>query len=112
MVVDFAKNSQAVCGIPACACAGRASHNLSDKPKNALRAMQERSVLCGSTSEQVIRGSGYKWVFFDSDFYRLRAQRAILQPKLAKTSLSLYFAPVAEHMSFATQVCNETLLDV
>lgn len=77
-VVDFAKNSAQVCGVPACACAGRASHNLSDKPKNALRAMQERSVLCGDASEQVIRGSGYKWVFFDSDFYRLRAQRALL----------------------------------
>lgn len=111
-VVDFAKNSNRICGISACACAGRAAHQLADRPRNALRSMQERSVLCGDTAEQVVRGSGYRWVFFDSDFYKLRAQRAILQPKLSKTSLSLYFAPQSEHVSFATQVCNETLMDI
>ena len=111
-VVDFAKNSNRICGISTCACAGRAAHQLADRPRNALRSMQERSVLCGDTAEQVVRGSGYRWVFFDSDFYKLRVQRAILQPKLSKTSLSLYFAPQSEHVSFATQVCNETLMDI
>lgn len=57
-VCEFAKNSAALCGIPACAMAGRASHVFNPNVRTRLRDSLNRTVLCGDPQEHARSGSG------------------------------------------------------
>ena len=49
-----------------------------------------KTVLCGDALERVRSGAGVKYVFFDADFYKEQAQRAIVAPLNSAGSLSLF----------------------
>lgn len=67
---SFAKNSTALCGIKACGFAGKASHMFNPYMRSRLADAVGRTILCGNSAEHVKAGAGWKYVFFDSDFYR------------------------------------------
>nr|DAW56106.1 MAG TPA: Large Terminase [Caudoviricetes sp.] len=99
-------------GFPACAMAGRASHKFNAFSRSRLRDAQNRTVLCGDPAEHARAGSGQKYMFFDSDFYREKVQRALLTPLGGLGGCQLYNADPAEHVEYATQVCNERIRHV
>lgn len=108
-VCEFAKNSAALCGIPACAMAGKASHVFNPNVRSRLRDSLNRTVLCGDAQEHARGGAGQKYMFFDSDFYREKFQKAILSPLGSIGSCQLYLGTVDEHQEFAAQTTNERL---
>lgn len=108
-VCEFAKNSTAVCGIPACAMAGKASHVFNPVVRTRLRDSLNRTVLCGDPQEHARSGSGQKYMFFDSDFYREKFQKAILSPLGSMGSCQLHAGTADQHQEFATQATNERL---
>lgn len=99
-------------GFPACAMAGRASHKFNAFSRSRLRDAQNRTVLCGDPAEHARAGSGQKYLFFDSDYYREKVQRALLTPLGGLGGCQLYNADPAEHVEYATQVCNERIRHV
>ena len=108
-VCGFAKVAMRTVGIPACAFAGRAANIFNPFVRSRLRDAIGRTVLCGDAQEHVKSGAGKKYVFFDADFYKEAAQKALLCPIGAVGSCTLYFGDVEEHRDFAIQVCNEKL---
>lgn len=108
-VTDFARNSSRLCGVPACAMIGRASHIFNPFVKSRLRDAVDRTVLCGDQREQIKAGSGAKYIFFDSDVYRERCQRAFLSPLGSPGGCQLYDADPEEHAEFSIQVTNEAI---
>lgn len=99
-------------GFPACAMAGRASHKFNAFSRSRLRDAQNRTVLCGDPAEHARAGSGQKYLFFDSDYYREKVQRALLTPLGGLGGCQLYNADPAEHVEYATQICNERIRHV
>lgn len=99
-------------GFPACAMAGRASHKFNAFSRSRLRDAQNRTVLCGDPAEHARAGSGQKYMFFDSDYYREKIQRALLTPLGGLGGCQLYNADPAEHVEYASQVCNERIRHV
>ena len=99
-------------GFPACAMAGRASHKFNAFSRSRLRDAQNRTVLCGDPAEHARAGSGQKYMFFDSDYYREKVQRALLTPLGGLGGCQLYSADPAEHVEYASQVCNERIRNV
>lgn len=99
-------------GFPACAMAGRASHKFNAFSRSRLADARNRTVLCGSPAEHARAGSGDKYLFFDSDFYREKVQRALLTPLGGLGGCQLYNADPAEHVEYANQVCNERIRHV
>lgn len=71
-VCRFARSSMSICNIPACAMAGRASHVITLNPRNRLRDPINSTVLCGDAKERIQTGTGYKYMFFDADIYKLK----------------------------------------
>lgn len=69
-VCTWCKNSFSLNGIPACAMAGRASTNFNPLARNRLRNAVGRTVLCCNDMEAIKQGSGQKWLFFDSDYFK------------------------------------------
>ena len=108
-VCGFAKIAMRTIGIPACAFAGRSSSMFNPFVRSRLRDAIGKTVLCGDAQEHVKNGAGKKYVFFDADFYKEAAQKALLCPIGAVGSCTLYFGDVEEHRDFAIQVCNEKL---
>ena len=108
-VCEFAKNSMDVYGIPSCGMIGRASTNFNPFVKSRLRNAVGRTVLCGDQKEHLKSGSGYKYMFFDSDHFREIVQRSFLVETGAPGSCNLYKDLPLEHVEFANQVCNEQL---
>ena len=108
-VCEFAKNSINVYGIPSCGMIGRASTNFNPYVKSRLRNAVGRTVLCGDQKEHLKAGSGYKFMFFDSDHFREIVQRSFLVETGAPGSCNLYKDLPLEHVEFANQVCNEQL---
>ena len=108
-VCGFAKVSMRQVGLPACAFAGRSSNMFNPFVRSRLRDAIGRTVLCGDAREHVKAGAGFKYVFFDADFYKETAQKALLCQSGAAGSCGLYFGDVEEHRDFAIQVCNEKL---
>ena len=108
-VCSFTKVSMRIGGIPACAFAGRSANIFNPFVRSRLRDAIGRTVLCGDAQEHVKSGAGKKYVFFDADFYKEAAQRALLCPVGAVGSCTLYYGDVEEHRDFALQVCNEKL---
>lgn len=99
-------------GFPACAMAGRAAHKFNAFSRSRLRDAQNRTVLCGDPAEHARAGTGQKYLFFDSDFYREKVQRALLTPLGGLGGCQLYNADPAEHVEYANQVCNERIRHV
>lgn len=99
-------------GFPACAMAGRASHKFNAFSRSRLADARNRTVLCGSPAEHARAGSGDKYLFFDSDYYREKVQRALLTPLGGLGGCQLYNADPAEHVEYASQVCNERIRHV
>jgi hypothetical protein len=99
-------------GFPACAMAGRASHKFNAFSRSRLRDAQNRTVLCGDPAEHARAGSGQKYLFFDSDYYREKVQRALLTPLGGLGGCQLYNADPSEHVEYANQVCNERIRHV
>lgn len=108
-VCGFAKVAMKLVGIPTCAFAGRSANMFNPFVRSRLRDAIGRTVLCGDAYEHVKSGAGKKYVFFDADFYKEAAQKALLCPVGAVGSCTLYFGDVEEHRDFAIQVCNEKL---
>ena len=99
-------------GFPACAMAGRASHKFNAFSRSRLRDAQNRTVLCGDPAEHARAGSGQKYLFFDSDYYREKVQRALLTPLGGLGGCQLYNSDPSEHVEYASQVCNERIRHV
>ena len=108
-VHNFSRNSKQICGIQCCPCAGRSSLKLNLYPRNKLRNPIERTILVGDETERLKAGSGQKWFYFDSDFYRETAHRSFKLPLGAIGSCSLYYGSIQEHNNFSIQVTNEKL---
>lgn len=101
-VCDFAKHSMSICGIPAAAFVGRASHVWNANVKSKLRAATGRAVLCGDEAEKVKAGSGKKWIAWDSDFGRMSILKAVQVAPYGQGGLMLYNGGAKEHQEFAT----------
>ena len=112
VVCSWSRSCQAVHGIPACAMAGRASHKFNAFSRSRLRDALNRTVLCGDPAEHARAGSGQKYMFWDSDHYRERVQRALLTPLGGLGGCQLYRADPSEHVEYASQVCNERIRHV
>lgn len=112
VVCSWSRSCQSVHGLPACAMAGRASHKFNAFSRSRLRDAQNRTVLCGDPAEHAKPGSGQKYLFFDSDYYREKVHRALLTPLGGPGGCQLYRADPAEHVEYATQVCNERIRHV
>ena len=108
-VTAFCNNSKMLCGIPACAMIGKASHMFSGFVRSRLRDELNRTVLCGDQAEHIKPGSGKKYMFWDSDLYREMTQKAFLSNVGAPGSCSLYKADPSEHTEYSIQLCNENL---
>lgn len=109
-VTMFAKTSMQTVGIPACAMLGRASHIFNGYVRSRLRDETNRTVLCGDAQEHVKAGAGKKYMFWDSDFYRMTVHKAFLAVVGASGSCTLFMGSPEEHSEYAMQVCNEKLL--
>lgn len=108
-VTSFSKNSVAICGIPACAMLGRASHMFNGFVRSRLRDEISRTVLCGDQQEHLKAGSGKKYMFWDSDLHREIAQKAFLSEVGSIGSCSLWNDIVDVHTEYSIQFCNEKL---
>lgn len=89
-VTRFANNSKSICGIPVCSYVGKASHQFRDHVRSRLKESINRTVLCGDRDEQRRHGSGIRWTYFDSDYYREKVQKGFLQAVGNLGSLSWY----------------------
>ena len=107
-VTEFAKNSMKICGIPACAFIGRASHLYRSFMRTRLKEDVNRTLLCGDADEHKKAGTGKKYTFFDSDLYHEKAQQGFLQELGNLGSISWYDG--ADHSKWAVQVCGEKLI--
>lgn len=107
-VVDFARRSMMICGIPAAAFLGKASHLYRSYVRSRLKEDVNRTVLCGDEDEHKKAGSGRKWTFFDSDQYHEKAQKGFLQALGNIGSISWYDGN--DHAKWAVQVCAEKLI--
>ncbi len=108
-VCEWCKNAFHICGIPACAMAGRASHLFNPLARNRLRNAVGRTVLCCDDREAIKQGSGQKWLFFDSDRFKEAVQRSFLVEVGSPGGCSLYYALESEHAEFGMQICRERL---
>lgn len=101
-VCRFARCSTSICGIPACAMAGRASHVITLNPRNRLRDALNSTVLCGDAKERTQSGTGYKYMFFDADLYKVKFQKSAKSEIGAPGGLSIYKGTAEHHLDFAT----------
>lgn len=111
-VCNFCKVGNRTIGLPMCAFSGRSASMFNPFVRSRLRNAIGKTVLCGDAQEHVKAGAGSKYVFFDADFYKEAAQKALVCPFGAAGSCSLYYGDAEEHRDFAIQVCNEKLISV
>ena len=107
-MVDFVKRSRAICGIPAAAFIGKASHQYRSFMRTRLKEDVNRTLLCGNEEEHKVAGSGRKYTFFDSDLYHSKVQLGFLQAIGNVGSISWYNG--SDHAKWAVQVCAEKLI--
>lgn len=108
-VTKFANNSKTICGINACSFVGKASHQFRDHIRSRLKESINRTVLCGDNAEQKKFGSGTRWYYWDSDYYREKVQKGFLQAVGNLGSISFY--KDGDHTQYALQICGEKLID-
>ena len=107
-VTDFTRNARKICGIPAAAFIGKASHQYRSFMRTRLKEDVNRTLLCGNEDEHKKAGSGRKYTFFDSDLYHEKVQLGFLQALGNVGSLSWYEG--SDHAKWAVQVCAEKLI--
>lgn len=108
-VTKFAKHSKSICNIPACSFVGKASHLYRDHISSRLKESVNRTILCGDKDEQKKFGSGIRYTFWDTDWYREKVQKGFLQAVGNLGSISWYKG--GDHTTYALQVCGEKLID-
>ena len=89
-VLDFAKNSIRICGLPCCGFAGKASHAYRSFMRSRLKEDVNRTLLCGDEDERKKSGSGRRWTYFDSDGFHEQTQKGFLQEVGNIGSISWY----------------------
>lgn len=89
-VTDFCRNSMRICGLPAGAFIGKASHMYRSYLKTRLKEDVNRTLLCGNDDEHRKFGTGRRYTFFDSDMYHEKAQQGFLQALGNIGSISWY----------------------
>lgn len=99
-VTAFAPMSFQICGIPACAMAGRAATRFNPLVRTRVRDAAHGTVLCAD--------GGRKWLAWDADMYKETAQRSWATEVGAPGGLSMFDG--AGHEGFAVQVANEQLV--
>lgn len=102
---DFCKAK----GLPVYATQGKDSYHWTATPRTRIEDAVGRTVMLGDAREQVKRGAGRKWLWFDSDFYREQAQVAMAAPVGAVGGLTLYEDESLARDDFAVQFCKERL---
>lgn len=107
-VCDFCRNSRQLCGISAAAFLGKASTQFRSYLKSRLKEEVARTLLCGNEDEHRKAGTGRRYTFWDSDYYRERVQKAFLAEVGNLGSLSWYTG--GDHAKYAVQVCGEKLI--
>ena len=107
-VLDFAKNSIRICGLPCCGFAGKASHAYRSFMRSRLKEDVNRTLLCGDEDERKKSGTGRRWMYFDSDMSHEQAQKGFIQEVGNIGSISWY--KDGNHTEMAVQVCNEKLI--
>lgn len=108
-VLSFCREAHRLTGLAACGFIGRASHLFNPYLRSKLRTDIARTVLCGDEREHLKSGSGHRWVYWDSDFYRERVQSGFLKPVGLAGSVTLYHGDDGEHRDYARQICAEKL---
>jgi len=78
-VLDFARNSMKVCGLPCCGFAGKASHTYRSFLRSRLKEDVNRTLLCGDEEERKRSGTGRRWMYHDADLFHEQAQKGFLQ---------------------------------
>ena len=102
-VCDFARDSARLCGIAATPMAGRAGRNWNPNVKSAIAGERNHNVLCAD------RPKKWRWLAFDSDYWRETAQRAWLGEVGTTGALSLFDGEGTRHGEFAAQIAAEKL---
>ena len=102
-VCDFARDSVKLCGIEAPPMAGRAGRNWNPNVKSAIAGERNHTVLCAD------RPKRWRWLAFDSDYWRETAQRAWLGEVGTPGALSLFDGEGTRHGEFAAQIAAEQL---
>lgn len=99
VVIRFAANSIRACGLQAIACTGRGAKNYRPYGKTVLGTPREQ---CHMSMDAHRR----RWVAFNADYWRERAQKSWTGSVGAPGSCSL---PRGQHRDFAEQICREQL---
>lgn len=107
-VLSFCKNSVQICGLKACGFVGRASHLFRPFVSSRLKESISGTVLCGDRAERDRSGTGTKWVYFDSDAFHEKVQKAFLAEQGNIGSMMWYGG--GNHVDWSIQVCNEKLM--
>ena len=99
VVIRFAANSIRACGLQAIACTGRGAKNYKPYGKTVLGTPREQC-------HMAIDAHRRRWVAFNADYWRERAQKSWTGSVGAPGSCSL---PRGQHRDFAEQICREQL---
>ena len=100
-VTKFAAMAEAEVGIPAVAMLGRAGQNWNPNVRSRIREARNATVLCRDPQRR-------KWLAFNADEYKEKAQKAWATETGGAGGLSLYDGK-ANHYKFAVQIANERL---
>ena len=106
--LDFARNSMKLCGLSCCGFVGRASTQFRTKMSSRLKEAVGRTLLCADADEHKQHGTGRKWNYWDSDFYRENVHKGFLTSLGNLGSISWY--KNGNHSKWAAQVAGERLL--
>ena len=100
-VTNFAPNAEGICGLKAVAMYGRAGQSWNPNVSTRIRRAREDTVMCRNEA-------GRRWLAFNADAYKERAQLAWNAEIGERGGLSI-FDGGANHSKFAIQVANERL---
>ena len=102
-VTKFVRDAQTLTGLKAVAMLGRAGQNWNPNVRSRIRNERNETVLCQDQERR-------RWLAFNADAYKERAQKAWGAEVGAPGGLSL-FDGGANHANFAKQVANEKLIE-
>lgn len=102
-VTRFVANAAELTGLKAVAMLGRAGQNWNPNVRSRIRAERNETILCRDQERR-------RWIAWNADAYKERAQKAWNAEVGAPGGLSL-FDGNANHSDFASQVANEKLLE-
>ena len=100
-VTRFAPSAEAEIGIKAVAMLGRAGQNWNPNVRSRIRAERNGTILCADAQHR-------RWIAWNADEHKERAQRAWATETGAPGGLSL-FDGGANHYKFAAQIANEKI---